>query len=567
MHKLIVTLRQRCDLELLLVGGFHPLTGFLTEADYEQVLQHTRLSCGQLWPMPITLDVSELLAGEVSLGDTLDLCDTDNSLLARLTITDKWKPDKHREARCIFGTEDVKHPGVNTLFNETGEWYLGGSVTSVKVPVHYDFHALRHTPALLKQHFSKIGAPHRVAFQTRNPMHRAHMELTLRAALACDAHILIHPVVGLTKPRDIDYYTRVRCYQKIMHYYPANKATLSLLPLAMRMGGPREALWHALIRKNYGCTHFIVGRDHAGPGNDAQGRPFYDPYAAQQLALSHQDEIGIQIVPFQEMVYVASRKKYCPINQLTADDQPLSISGTALREALLNEGSLPSWFTFPEIVAELRRSSKPKHQQGLTLFFTGLSGAGKTTLAQALIARLMSDGTQNITLLDGDAVRRTLAGELGFSKADRNLNIRRIGFIAEEVTKVGGIAVCAAIAPYREARAENRRLISKHGGYIEIYLSTSVAVCEERDTKGLYRKVRDGSMKGLTGVDDPYEPPLDAEISIDTSKLTIEQSVDQIVRYLQNEGYLKKEEDISTLKRVNGDVPSVVAYHEGELAV
>ena len=533
-----LTFRQRCDLELLAVGAFQPLSGFLSQNDYEHVLHHTRLANGQLWPMPITLDVTNDFADKILIGSDIALCDVDNTILAYMTVTDKWQPNKSIEAKAIFNTEDLKHPGVNYLFNKAGNWYLGGTLKIVKLPIHYDFASLRYTPETLKKHFATLGYRHVVGFQTRNPMHRAHMELTLRAAEKINGHILLHPVVGSTKPGDIDHFTRVRCYQKILPYYPAQKVSLSLLPLAMRMGGPKEALWHALIRKNYGCTHFIVGRDHAGPGNNSNGTPFYDAYDAQQMVMHYQDEIGIHILPFQEMVYVKERQQYCAVNELQQHETALTVSGTELRHALANDHVIPEWFSFPEIVDELRRSHPPKHKQGFTVFFTGLSGAGKTTLAQALVAKLMSLGKKNITLLDGDVTRRILATELGFSKADRNLNIRRMGFVAAEVTKVGGIAVCAAIAPYKEARAENRQLISEYGGFIEVYVSTALSVCEQRDPKGLYAKVRKGELAGFTGMDDPYEPPTNQDIEIDTSQLSINEAVRKIIAFLIQAGYL-----------------------------
>lgn len=538
-EKWLLTARQHCDLELLAVGGFHPLSGFLGQEDYESVLQHSRLSTGQLWPMPITLDVPDAFAEKITVGDEIALCDSDNSILAYMTIEDKWRPNKALEARAVFNTEDCTHPGVNYLFHQAGNWYLGGSIKMVQLPAHYDFTSLRHTPASLKKHFSQLAEQNIVGFQTRNPLHRAHMELTLRAAEQIEGHILIHPAVGLTKPGDIDHFTRVRCYQKILRYYPPQKASLSLLPLAMRMGGPQEALWHALIRKNYGCTHFIVGRDHAGPGKDAQGTPFYDADAAQKRAMQYQDEIGIKILAFSEMVYVKERKKYAAVDELKNHETALSISGTELRHALLNDQEIPEWFSFPEIVEELRKSHLPKHAQGFTVFFTGLPSAGKTTLAKALMASLMSLGKKKVTLLDGDMVRRILANELGFSRADRDLNIRRIGFVAAEVTKAGGIALCAAIAPYKEVRAENRQLISQYGGFIEVYVSTPLATCEKRDPKGLYSKVRKGEIKGFTGIGDPYEVPTDMEIEIDTSQLTIEEALEKILDFLRNAGYLQ----------------------------
>ncbi|HSW93262.1 MAG TPA: bifunctional sulfate adenylyltransferase/adenylylsulfate kinase [Gammaproteobacteria bacterium] len=536
--KWILTPRQRCDLDLLLIGGFSPLTGFLTEQDYHSVLSNLRLASGSLWPMPITLDVNETFADSIEPGQRIGLYDADNTLLAMMTVTDKWQPDKHLEAMHVFGTHDTKHPGVNYVLNQAGTWYLGGPVECIRQPVYYDFPELRSTPASLKAYFAHLGLKKIVGFQTRNPMHRAHVELTRRAAHEIDGHVLIHPVVGMTKPGDVDYVTRVRCYQKMLTHYPKQSATLSLLPLAMRMGGPREALWHALIRKNYGCTHFIVGRDHAGPGLDSTGKPFYDPYAAQALVQLYQKEMGIELVPFQEMVYIKERKHYAPINEIQTDETALSVSGTELREMLLHEKPIPEWFSFPEIIQELRDAYPSKKKQGFTLFFTGLSGAGKTTLANALLARLMSHGKRHITLLDGDVVRRILANELGFSRSDRDLNIRRIGFVASEVTKAGGIAICAAIAPYLNARNENRQLISQSGGYIEIYLSTSLQTCEERDIKGLYKKARLGELKSFTGIDDPYEHPVNPEITLDTARLDIETSVTKIIQFLEEQGYL-----------------------------
>jgi len=542
MNRWIVSPRQRCDLELLLLGGFSPLAGFLSQEDYENVLSCNRLASGSLWPMPITLDVTTEFADKITVGDEIELSDSDNSVLAHMKVTDKWQPNKLTEAEVVFGTKDIYHPGVDYLFNKANEWYLGGPVKLIRLPKHYDFIALRHSPSTLKQYFLHEGLGNVVGFQTRNPIHRAHMELTLRAAQANNAHILLHPVVGITKLGDVDYFTRVRCYQHVLQYYSTQQVTLSLLPLAMRMAGPREALWHALIRKNYGCTHFIIGRDHAGPGNNSHGQAFYDPYAAQKTVCAHQEEIGIKMVSFQEMVYVKERKQYCSIDEIKPQETALTISGTELRQALLTGQPIPTWFSYSEVIHELRQSYRAKHKQGFTIFFTGLSGSGKTTLARNLLAKLMSLGKRNITILDGDVVRRILATELGFSKEDRNLNICRIGYVAAELTKIGGIVLCSAIAPYAKARNENRRLISEHGGYIEIYLSTPLTICEMRDNKGLYDKARRGKLKRFTGIDDPYEVPLNPEITIDTTKMTIEKSIENIIHYLEQEGYLKIEQ-------------------------
>jgi sulfate adenylyltransferase len=550
--KWTVTPRQRCDLEMILVGGFAPLQGFLSRVDYESVLERDRLASGALWPVPVTLDVDEGFAGKVSTGETIDLCDWDGTLLAHMAVSDKWQPDKQAEAQAAFGTQDAKHPAVDYLLNRAGNWYLGGTVKQVMRPVHYDFASLRHTPAALKEFFARSGWKRVVGFQTRNPLHRAHMELTLRAAKEIDGHLLIHPVVGMTKPGDVDHFTRVRCYEKLLAYYPPGKAALSLLPLAMRMAGPKCALAHALIRKNYGCSHFIVGRAHADPGLDSKGKPFYGPYDAQTLLKTHEKEMGIGILPFEEVVYVKERKQYCTASELKPGETALTISGTQLRAALLGDEALPAWFSFPEVIKELRRSCPPRHAQGMTLFFTGLSGAGKTTLAQALMAALMEEGKKNVISLDGDEVRKVLTSGLGFTRADRDMNIRRIGYVASETTRAGGIVLCAAIAPYAAVRGENRRLITQHGGYVEIYVSTPIEVCEERDVKGLYAKARAGELKGFTGIDDPYELPVNPEITIDTSRASVQECVQEILRYLETKGYLKRE--------VQGERPARVAH-------
>lgn len=540
-NKWILNSKQRCDLEMLMLGAFDPLNGFLSQADYESVLSTNRLANGTLWPIPITLDVCDEFATQVSVGESIDLVDSNTTLLARMVISNKWKPDKLVEAKAVFATLDQTHPGVYHLLNHVGDWYLGGSVELVQLPTYYDFIELRHTPAALKDYFLAHNYKNVIAFQTRNPMHRAHFELTKRAAEAINGHILIHPVVGITKHGDLDYVTRVRCYQKIVPYYSNQQVTLSLLPLAMRMAGPKEALWHALIRKNYGCTHFIVGRDHAGPGFNSKGEPFYDPYAAQELAQAHQKELRIQMVPFQELVYVKERRQYCLHNEIQPQEKAMSLSGTKLRQLLSTNETIPTWFSFPEVIKELRAAHPPKSERGFTLFFTGLSGAGKTTLAEALMVKLKSYGRRKVTMIDGDVVRPILASELGFSKAHRDMNIQRIGYVAAEVTKVGGIALCAAIAPYQEAREKNRLLISQYGAYIEVYVATSLAACEQRDTKGLYAAARRGELSAFTGVNDPYEPPFNPEITINTSLLSIHESVSQMIQFLIREGYLERD--------------------------
>jgi sulfate adenylyltransferase len=534
-----LTDRQSCDIELLLNGGFAPLQGFLNQKDYDSVVGDMRLSDGTLWPMPITLDATTRLAKSFKVGDKLALRDQEGFLLAVLDIESIYKPNKELEAKSVFGTVDVAHPGVNYLFNSAGDMYIGGKLTGAILPRHYDNISLRKTPAQLKQIFKERGWKKIVAFQTRNPMHRAHREITVRAAEKIGGHLLLHPVVGMTKPGDVDHFTRVRCYEKIMQRYPEGLAELSLLPIAMRMAGPREALWHAIIRKNYGCTHFIVGRDHAGPGLGSDGRPFYGPYEAQAMVAKHQAEVGIEMVPFQMMSYVADYDQYMTADETPAKAKVLSISGTELRRRLMSGEEIPEWFGYPEVVKELRWTYPARSKQGFTVFFTGLSGAGKSTLAKALRYRLMEHSRRYVSLLDGDLVRINLSSELGFSAAHRDLNIKRIGFVAFEVTKNKGIAICAPIAPYAKVRDFNRSLISKVGGYIEVHVSTPLQECEDRDTKGLYAKAREGLIKEFTGISDPYEAPKSPEVKIDTTNVTPEAAVDIIMDYLKGEGYIK----------------------------
>jgi sulfate adenylyltransferase len=448
-----VTPRQLCDLELLLNGGFSPLTGFLAKADYTRVCDEMRLADGTLWPIPIMLDVSEELATTLSPGANLALRDPEGVMVAVLKVEDVWQPDREAEAQAVFGTTNREHPGVSQLLDGSAAYYVGGSVTGVDPVSHYDYKLLRHTPAELREAFTKLGWTKIVAFQTRNPMHRAHQELTLRAAKGLEANLLIHPVVGMTKPGDVDHYTRVRCYQALLRRYPRKTAMLSLLPLAMRMGGPREAVWHAIIRKNHGCTHLIVGRDHAGPGSDSSGNPFYGPYDAQELLKQHEAELGVAMVPFKLMVYVEDQDTYQPIDEVPEGTRTLNISGTDLRDRLASGKEIPEWFTFSDVSEELRRSHPPRHRQGFTIFFTGLSGSGKSTIANVLMVKFLEMGGRPVTLLDGDLVRKNLSSELGFSKEHRDLNISRIGYVASEITKNGGIAICAPIAPYRPQRA------------------------------------------------------------------------------------------------------------------
>jgi len=417
--------------------------------------------------------------------------------------------------------------------------YIGGKLRGVETPIHYDFRHLRDTPAELRQRFQKMGWRKVVAFQTRNPMHRAHQELTFRAAREVEANLLIHPVVGMTKPGDVDHFTRVRCYENLLHHYPEQTTSLSLLPLAMRMAGPREALWHALIRRNYGCTHFIVGRDHAGPGKDSKGEDFYGPYDAQELMNQYRDEIGIQMVPFKMVVYVEDRAQYVPVDETAEGETVLNISGTEFRRRLQEGLDIPQWFSYPDVIQELRKTHPPRHKQGLVIFFTGLSGSGKSTIANALMVKLMEQGGRRITLLDGDIVRKNLSSELGFSREHRDLNILRIGYVASEIANNGGIAICAPIAPYQSTRRQVRDMVEAVGGMVEIHVATPLEVCEQRDRKGLYAKARAGIIKEFTGISDPYEEPENAEMVIDTREISPDQAAHRIVVKLESLGYIR----------------------------
>jgi sulfate adenylyltransferase len=531
--------RQLCDLELLMSGGFSPLRGFMTRSDYEGVCHNMRLASGVLWPMPITLDVTDEFAKKLTPGGSkVALRDAEGVMLAVLHVEELWQPDRKAEAKAVFGSTSAAHPGADYAINKANPWYVGGRVEGVQEPAHYDFRTLRFTPAELRAEFTRQGWRRVVAFQTRNPMHRAHVELTFRAAKQVEANLLIHPVVGMTKPGDVDYYTRVRCYQLLLPKYPQGTAKLSLLPLAMRMGGPREAIWHALIRKNHGCSHFIVGRDHAGPGKDSDGKPFYGPYEAQEVFKKYEADIGVTMVPFNMMVYLEDGDQYVPDDEVKNGDRVLNLSGTDLRQRL-NEGrDIPAWFTYSEVVHELRRSFPPRAKQGVTIFFTGLSGSGKSTIANVLLTKFLEVGGRPVTILDGDLVRKHLSSELGFSKEHRDTNIRRIGYVASEITKNGGIAICAPIAPYDATRKHVRQMIEPYGGFVLVHVATSVEVCEQRDRKGLYAKARAGILKEFTGISDPYEVPPDAEVVINTGELSPEEAAQEIILYLEREGFI-----------------------------
>jgi sulfate adenylyltransferase len=537
-----LTQRQLCDLELLMNGAFSPLRGFMNRDMYESVLGNMRLPDSQLWPIPITLDVPDAIAEKLQAGGWLGLNDPEGFMLAVLRIVDKWRPDKKREARLVYGTDSMNHPGVRFLFEQVHGNYVGGEIEGIQLPMHYDFETLRDTPEELRHLFEKHGWRRVVAFNTSKPMHRLHRDITLRAAKEAQANILLHPAVGMTKPGDLHYYARVHCYQAIRRHYPHNLAMLSLLPMAVRMAGPREALLNAIIRQNYGCSHLIIGPEHAAPPEvRLGGERFYPRYAAQELVVQHQDELVIRMIPIREMHYAPEEGQFLPAEQIEQEGKKgVKFTEKELYDHLSHGREVPSWVSFPEVLTELRRVFPPRCRQGITLFFTGLSGSGKSTLAKILYAKFIEAGGRPVTLLDGDIVRHNLSSELGFSKLHRDLNVRRIGFVANEITKNGGVAICAPIAPYAATRLAVREMIEQHGAFIEIHVATPIEVCEGRDRKGLYAKARKGLIPEFTGVSDPYEVPESPELRIDTSGLGPMEAVQEIYLYLLREGYLDK---------------------------
>ena len=527
--------RQLCDLELMTNGGFAPLRGFMTREDYESVVSSMRLADGTLWPIPVCLEVSAKQAESLAVGGSVALRDDEGFMLAVMDVEDMWEPDRRAEAEAVYGTADRAHPGLSPLFESDATVYLGGMVRAVQLPNHYDFEALRHTPNQLKAQFERFGWRNVVAFHTTRPMHRMQRAICMDAAKRASAHVLIHPVVGITRPGDVSYYARVKCYRAVEKHFPLGIATLSLLPMAMRMAGPREALWHMLVRRNFGCTHMIMANDHGSP----PAGEFYEPYAAHELVRQYSDEVGMELVDFERRVYAPARKAFVAASETeSAGLDTESLSTSEFNRRLAHEEAIPDWYSYPEVVDVLRNVHPPRRKVGLTLFFTGLSGAGKSTLAKIVYGRLIEDGSRPVTLLDGDVVRLNLSSELGFSKEHRNLNVRRIGYVASEITKNRGIAICAPIAPYTAMRRAVREAVSAQGAFVEIHVSTPLEVCESRDRKGLYAKARSGIIPEFTGVSDPYEVPENPEIRIDTSHFSPMEAAEEIYLYLVREGYV-----------------------------
>ena len=535
--------RSLCDLELLATGAFSPVDRFLGSDDYQSVLHDLRLSTGQVFPIPVTLPVDA--STEIALDTDVALRSSKNELLAVMTIEEVYEWDRDEEVDSVFGTTDPRHPLVAEM-HRWGQVNVSGRLRVLQLPRHHDFQDLRLTPAQTRARLAEFGYGNVVAFQTRNPLHRVHEELTKRAAQEVDGALLIHPAVGMTKPGDVDHYTRVRTYKALTErYFEPDRVLLTILPLAMRLAGPREAVWHALIRRNYGANHLIVGRDHAGPGVDSQGKPFYGPYEAQEMVARYEDELGVEMVPFREFVYLPDEDRYEEVSKIQRTVNTASISGTQVREEFLANGkALPQWFTRPEVADILADTNPPRYRQGVCVWFTGLSGAGKSTTAEILTTLLMEQGRQ-VTLLDGDVVRTHLSEGLGFSKEDRDTNIRRIGFVAAELVRHGGAVVCAAVSPYRATRSDVRNMVGD-GHFIEVFVDTPLSVCEERDAKGMYAKARRGEITGFTGIDDPYEPPENPELTLDTVTRTAEENARRMLAHLLERGFVRTEPSAAT---------------------
>ena len=531
--------RQVCDLELLATGAFSPLDCFMGEADYQSVLDDMRLVNGHLFPIPITLSVDS--EAGIEQGKDIALRNSKYELLAVMTVEDIYEWDQSELCQKVFGSEDSRHPLVAEM-HKWGKLNISGKLQVIELPKHFDYQNLRMTPAQAREKLKEIGCKNIVAFQTRNPLHRVHEELTKRACEAVDGVLLLHPVVGLTKPGDVDHFTRVRAYKALVEqYYEPGRILLSLLPLAMRLAGPREALWHAIIRRNYGANYLIVGRDHAGPGKDSSGKPFYGPYDAQELVEQHSKEIGVGMVPFREFVYLPDKDIYEEVSKIKPDTKTASISGTQVREEYLNKGKpLPEWFSRPEVAEILSDAYPARHRQGVCVWFTGLSGAGKSTTADVLTV-LMQEHGRNVTVLDGDVVRTNLSKGLGFSKADRDTNILRIGYVASEIIRHGGIVICAAVSPYRATRNDVRNMMGEEH-FVEVFVDTPLEVCEARDTKGMYAKARRKEITGFTGIDDPYEEPRNPEVSLDTVNQTPEENARKLLNYLIERGFVRSME-------------------------
>ena len=524
--------RQLCDFELLSTGAFSPLDGFMTRSNYESVLDRMKLQDGTLWPMPVCLDISEPAARPLEAGQSVVIRDPEGFLLAIMHVQDIWKPDKQKEANLLFGTNDRSHPGVDHLLGSTGDYYIGGPLEVLSLPLHFDFKQLRMTPPEVRGLYNKLGWNRIVGFHTTNTIHRPEYEMAIRAMKSSRANLLLLPGVAMTGPGDFDYYTRVRCYRHVVGYFPPESAVMSLLPIFSRMAGPRDALLQCIIGKNYGCTHFIIGHQHADPIAQNGSNSFYNSEATQAFVQQFAGEIEIEVVPSDELVYLPFEDQFCPKVDVSEGTETISLSSLDIRHRIRSGRRIPRWATFLEVVAELKKAYPPPSKQGFTVFFTGLSGAGKSTIARVLYAKMLEIGKRPVTLLDGDIVRQNLSNELSFSKEHRDINVRRIGFVAGEITKNRGVAICAPIAPYASTRSEIRTNIEAVGGFIEVHVATPLTVCEKRDRKGMYAKARAGLIKGYTGIDDPYEEPDAPEVRVDTTGISPDEAAQEILIYL-----------------------------------
>jgi len=530
--------RQLCDLELLATGVFSPLEGFMVRSDYEAVLDRMRLQNDLIWPMPICLDLPEMMGKSLEVGQSVALRDPEGFLLAVMHIEDIWTADKQKEAQQVYGTTDKEHSGVRYLYDKTGDYYIGGKLEVLNLPIHFDLKKLRMLPAEVRGFYQKMDWKRVVGFQTRQPIHRAHFEMTIKAMQKAKANLLLLPVTGVSQPGDFDHYTRVKCYRAITPHYPPDSVLLNLLPLSMRMAGPREAILHTIVAKNFGCSHFIIGTHHASPGNGDQNEPIYNKDEARKTVEVLSDEIGVDILPFEEIVYLPFEDEFRSINQIPDNAQTISLSGDDFRKRILSGRRIPEWATFPEVLEVLHQAYPAPRKQGFSVFLTGLSGAGKSTIAKVLYSRFLEIGDRPVSLLDGDVVRQNLSSELSFSKEHRDVNVRRIGFVASEITKNRGIAICAPIAPYNITRTEIRNAIEGYGGFIEVHVATPLEVCEKRDRKGMYAKAKAGLIKGFTGVDDPYEVPKNPEVRIDTTEVSPDEAVQEVMLFLSQKGYI-----------------------------
>ena len=527
---IILNERQLCDFELICTGVFSPLTGFMTQVAYATVLDRMTLPDGEIWPIPVCLDIDESLARTLEVGQSAALRDAEGFPLGILAVEDIWPVDPEREAQAVYGTCDPGHPGVYPLLNKSGRFYVGGSIQAMNLPIHSDFRQIRLTPLEIREKYAKLGWKKVVGFQTRQPIHRPQFEMTIQAMRKARANLLLLPIAGIPKPGDFDHYTRMRCYQKVAGHYPPDSHLINLLPLSMRMAGPRDAVLHLIIGKNFGCTHFVIGHNHSSHG------PVTDDRTEQIDAAGK--AIGIEPVFFEEMVYLPFEDEFRLATSVNGSQEYISFSNEDIRQRIWKGKNVPSWASFPEVIRELNLSYPPPSKQGFTVFLTGLSGAGKSTIAKVLYAKFMEIGTRPVSLLDGDIVRRNLSSELNFSKEHRDINVKRIGFVASEITKNRGIAICAPIAPYEKTRRQIRKNIEAHGGFIEVHVATPIATCEKRDRKGMYAKAKAGLIKDFTGVDDPYEIPDNPEISIDTTDLTPEEAVQEILLLLSEKGFV-----------------------------